>query len=161
MGKRNRYFFSLIELMVVIAILTIVSTTVGIKISRAIADYEYVRSSFQIPAKLKFAKELSVVNQSDVYFTLSQKDSKIVCEIGFMEGKGDRKIKFHHLFSNIIFLFEPEGKPVIGESIAFIFTPNGEVSPRGILFFNPVKGSKNLEKKNIDFSEYFSRNRAL
>jgi prepilin-type N-terminal cleavage/methylation domain-containing protein len=158
MWKKSKFFFSLIEIMVVLVIIAIASTVVGIKISKSISDHEYQRATEQIFEKLMFAKKLALANQCDVYLSLIQENNKLYSEVGYFGGSdGKNQKKYRHGFSNLKFKFESEDQGTVENSITFCFTSSGDYLPRGILYLSRSDKSKKDEPIKIDFKDLFLR----
>lgn len=158
--RQNNHFFSLIELLIVIAIIGSVSTIIGIKISQATASYKYTRTTSSILQKLKLAKQLALANQCDTHVILQQENSRIICSIIFPGGGAcEPEAKFHHLFSQIYFIFTNKDNSPSPNPLVITFTSGGDVLPKGTLRLCPVQKLKGFPEHEIaiDFSKYFSR----
>ena len=154
----SKFFFTLIEIMVVMIIIAIASSAIGIKISRSISDHEYKRSAAQIFEKLKFAKKLALANQCDVYFSLSQEKNKVFSEVGYFEGKeGKNQMKYRHGYSNLRFKFDSQDGNIYDKSLTLIFTSSGDYLPKGFLKLIGTNKSNHSAPEEIDFKEFFVR----
>ena len=139
-------------------IIAVASTVVGIKITRTITEYQYARASTHLFEKLKFAKQLAMVNQSDVNISFSQDKNKVICEI-ILNGTSNNidQIKYRHVLTNLCFKFETEKSDIIKNNISFVFTSTGDFYPKGILYLSPAKSEKKDQDKAIDLRQFFSR----
>lgn len=156
--KSNNYFFTLIEMMIVIIIIGIASSVTGLMIHKSISEYRYSRSVSGIIEKLKFAKQLAMVNQNDVCVCLKQDKEKVLCEIEFYGGNSmENSVKYRHVFSNVSFKYEIEKEGMVENFLPFFFSSTGDFSPKGILFFKPFNNSKNLKEIKVELKEHFSR----
>jgi prepilin-type N-terminal cleavage/methylation domain-containing protein len=79
-GKR---FFTLLEIIVTIVIISIASTAVGVKITHLVSKHRFESSCRRVIGKIAFAKQMALTNQCDVFLTVSQDKENVVLMIDF------------------------------------------------------------------------------
>ena len=130
--KRNR-FFTLLEVILFIAIVSIVSTVIGISIGKGVSKYRLERECNRFYEKFFFIKKMAIANQCDLLVDITQKKKGILLEIGTSENGGifPNKKREREYFSSISFKFIGDKK--IEGSMRFFFYFTGDFYPKGKL----------------------------
>jgi Tfp pilus assembly protein FimT len=133
--KKNiiKKYFTLLELVITIALITICFSVIGINVSRSLYKHRYKNNLKKIDLYFGFCKKMAYFNQSDVHMKLSQDDKKICCEMGTDETMGffENSKKIEDAFDHMKFLFNK--KKV--DKLDVLFSSTGEVLPKGDLEF--------------------------
>lgn len=82
----EKRFFTLLEIIVTIVIISIASTAVGVKITHLVSKHRFESSCRRFIGKIAFAKQMALTNQSDVFLTISQENENVVLMIDFASG---------------------------------------------------------------------------
>lgn len=154
---KSKKYFTLLEIMVVIIIITIASSAIGIRICKSISTYEYQKATDQIFEKLKFAKKFALANQCDIYISFKQDKSRLISEMGYYGEKDSHNRSYRHGFSNLRFKFISNDENIYENLLTLIFTSTGDYLPKGILYLFGSNKSLHEDPKTIDFKDFFLR----
>lgn len=139
--SRKARFFTLIEVMICVAILLITASFFSYKLAEILSLTKTQKSMKQIASRLDLCKRLAFYEQSDVVFKLFHEDDILVCQVGT---EGVSGIIAHNFppkqkFSGIDFSFKGAS-----DSIEISFSSTGSVFPTGILY---LSDGKKIKKK--------------
>ena len=153
--KRNR-FFTLLEVILFIAIVSIVSTVIGISIGKGVSKYRLEREVKRFYEKFFFIKKMAIANQCDLIVDITQKKKGVLLEIGTSENGGifpNRKREKEY-FSSIYFKFIGDKK--IKNSVRLFFYSTGDFYPKGKLRIYGGGISSKKRFRDIDLEKNFT-----
>jgi len=129
----TKKYFTLLEVMVTIALLSICFSIVGIKIHEALYSHKYKNNIKTIESYFIFCRKMALSNQADIYLNFKQENEKIYCEMGTDEKVGFFKNtkKTKDIFDNMHFLFNDKK----AETLEIVFSSSGEIFPKGVFKF--------------------------
>jgi hypothetical protein len=144
--KTTKKYFTLLEIILTITLLSICFSFIGIKINTVLYSYKFKDNIKKIDAYFEFCKKMAETNQADIYLKLSQNDKKTYLKIGTDEKMGffEKTKKLDDVFNDFIFAFNKKNI----DNVEIIFSSNGEVFPKGKFVFSDKK-NKFSEKKTI------------
>ena len=140
--------FTLIEIMIAIAIMAFFSTFIGMRTSRALFKYNFSKQTKELSEKLIFAHRMAIVNQYDMEARLFQHGDNSICLCGF---DGD-KSKEKSLFSSFTAVFRSKEGEEFSDFL-ITFSSTGNVFPKGSLFLYPK--DMHFSVKEIILEDYF------
>ncbi len=127
--------FTLIELMVSIALILLVTSIIGINVNKALKNHKFISKIKKIESYIEYVKKMALIHQTDVYFILNQDLKGSYLKIGTDEVNGffkNQKVK-EEIFENVFFSFNNERNVII------IFSSTGNVFPKGEFIFSDNK----------------------
>lgn len=147
--KKNKLCFTLIEIMIAITIIASFSVVVGIKINKSICNHKFKKQTKEVLEKLKFARQMAIINQYDVEVNFFKKGDSIFCEMGF-DGETFKKKSFYNSFDVAFKIKEKEEKL----PFAITFFSTGNIYPCGKIILSPK--SKEVDSEEVvDLEKYF------
>jgi len=141
--KKKTRFFTLLEVMICVAILLITASFFTYKLSEVLALNKTQKSIKTIASRIDLCKRLAFLEQSDVIFKLYPEKDKLICQVGTEGDQGIivRKKPLEQKFSGIDFSFDGSS-----DFLEISFSSTGSVYPTGTL---TLTGPKNRVKKEI------------
>ena len=121
--------FTLLEVMVAIAILAMASSVIGWKMHGAVCKKRFQSQTERLQDRFIVTQRLAIAMQADWKGVLRKETDGWVLEISCEEGKGRAFSPLHIRCMEILF----EGKPV--DELTFDFFTSGEVRPNGLFSF--------------------------
>lgn len=143
----HKIYFTLLEIIVTIALVTICFSVIGINVSEALYKHNYETCVKKMERYFDFCGKMAFSNQADVYLKLSQKGQDIYYEMGTDENMGffENMKTTKDCFRDARFLFND--KKAI--NLEIVFSSTGEVLPKGNITFldkkNKIKQIKTLK----------------
>jgi len=120
--------FSLIEVIITIVIISMISTIVSISINKSLKYYRFKTNIKKIESYFEFAKKISYMQQTDVFFYLENKDKDILLTIGTSKDggffKNQKSIKDR--IKNAHFLLKNQKS----NSVEITFSSSGAIFPK-------------------------------
>jgi len=125
--KIIKKYFTLLEIVISIAILSLCFSLIGMKTQKAIYKHRYENNIKKLNHYAQFCKKMALSNQADVYLNLKEQNESIKLEIGTSETEGFFKNmkKTKDTLNDINFLVNKETV----SSLEIVFTSNGCVMP--------------------------------
>jgi len=144
--KTNKHFFTLIEIMVCLTLLTIVGSFVGIKLHTLMGEIRSKRVIKEISSHINLCQKVALLQKSDMVITLRKDKDGIIFEMGSEGGHGfyNNTKSIKKRFKDLDFEF-PEDK----QEIEFNFCSTGTVTPTGELTFIDPKTKKKIDTIKI------------
>lgn len=138
--------FTLLELMICIALITICFSMIGINVRKAINIHKYKSNIKKIDMYFDFCKKMAMANQADVYLNFSQVNQNIFCEMGTDENRSffENSQKIRDNFENMYFFFD---KKKINK-LEILFSSTGEILPKGEIEFSTNDKIEFSDKNN-------------
>ena len=126
--KIIKKYFTLLEIVISIAILSLCFSLIGMKTQKAIYKHRYENNIKQFNHYTQFCKKMALSNQADVYLNLKEQNENIEIEMGTSETEGFFKNmkKTKDILKDINFLVNEE----MINSLEIVFTSNGCVIPK-------------------------------
>ncbi len=149
-----RRYLSLIELMVVIAIISLVAGIVGINISKSVQEQRFRSEVTQITDKLRLAQNLMLLLNEDVKVHFSNVEGGIKYWLSFqcpLDSGWDREItRPPPILTNIRRIsFDGIGKEDSSDGFALNFLSAGMVMSQGVLMLETGEGRSYIDQKYI------------
>jgi prepilin-type N-terminal cleavage/methylation domain-containing protein len=155
--KRN---FSLLEIMLVLALLGVFAVWVGPKAFEKIQEHRFHHQVEEIQEKFLFLRKMAFLRQEDIFLTLAETKEGIKTVVFVEEGEKlfSGKSQEEKIFKNLFFTYQgqknkkegKEKKEVKRKKIQFSFFSSGMNSPLGSLSFFDSKG----HVAEMDVSEF-------
>ena len=134
--------FTLIELIIVLAIIGMSCSLIGIKINKVIYSHNVKNDLKKIEYYFQFCKKIALFNQMDVYLVLEQKKDSTLLKIGTDENlgffKNSKPLKYD--FKNINFSFNNKKM----KKIEVLFCATGSILPEGSFKFFDIKKEREI-----------------
>jgi len=141
----NKRYFSLVEIVVVIAIIALIGGGLGMHFAKNIKNHRFKSHISQVEAALQFAKEIAFSNQIDVTFCIEPDADHLGDMKGFfitdepeytLKGALNKVYKFSSLY-----LFKDE--KLVNQTIKFLFSSSGYIdAEENIYLSSDKKGEK-------------------
>lgn len=152
----KKSFFTIIELMICLVIIALTSALFAPKIYKAVERAHYESSYKKIKSHIDLCQKIASLQQTDIYFTLSQDEKELFYSMsleggGFFRENKPRSGKYKGIF----FLFNGKRRP----SIELIFSSSGEVIPKGQIkfFYNKDQDSIEVDEHAIVLEGAFNK----
>ena len=145
-NRLKRFFFSLIEIMIAIAILTMCSGAVLFKLNRLIEQKQFETDRKRLESLFIFARNRAIHSKMDWKISLQAEKSawnvKMICSEDFNKKESMKKL------GDWEFLFIPSDteKLIKPHSLNFEFFSSGSILPKGTLILQGKK-NKNFSAK--------------
>ena len=148
--KKPVRFFSFLELIIVLSLVSFLFTFLGIRIFHAIAKHRFYKNMQQMEGAFHFCRRMALTHQCDISLTIGQERNGIRYIIGIEENEGlfcntspEKKFLYH-----LYFTLNGQKK----ESVQLNFTSSGKVFPLCIFqFFDNFSEKKEISLYSFIF----------
>jgi Tfp pilus assembly protein FimT len=129
----SKNFFTLLEILIAISLLTILVSLVSIKTTEAINKYRFDSNIKKISSYVEFSKKIAISHKADVILTFNQKKSDTTLKISSYEDTPifNNMKNIEEKFKNLNFSFD---KTII-KNLTITFTSTGYYFPKGEIAF--------------------------
>ncbi len=135
--KTTKKLFTLLEVMVAIALLVIASGVIGVKMHQAVEKKHFQSSLERLRARLVVTQKIAVATQADWQGTLTKKDAEWIFKTDCEESKLKKLAPLRLSFTEVYF----NGKKI--DELTIDFFASGQVLPVGdFVFVNKTMDAK-------------------
>ena len=125
----NFYFFTLLEILLVISLIALVGSFAGVRVHRQFNDYRFQKQAKQFKERFIYAARMAQVNQADIFLEVREVKGRLAVKIGTDQQHGFFLEQAPEVLYFSDFLLEFEKLPI--KSLYFLFSPNGYFMPQG------------------------------
>jgi Tfp pilus assembly protein FimT len=130
----SKKFFTLLEILISISLLTILISIVSIKTKKAIDAYTFESNIKKISSYIEFSKKIAISHKADVILDLQQDNSYTILRISSYENTPifNNMKNIEEKFKNLKFSFDKTNK----KNLTITFTSTGYSFPDGEITFS-------------------------